>query len=247
MIREVASASATTAVERLVAFLLDDAGTDALALEVNGWLTASRRFRAFADAHRDKIRKKLRRASDAEARRDVRTELRVASLLLAERAVELAFEASGPAGGPDFTIAMAGQRPVNLEVTRLRRPPEPEHIGRAVLAKLRQLPPGVPNVLLLATETGGVRPGAPEAAIWALRARADAKDEAFFARHGFVGGRGFYDRFLRLGAILVWAEGAADPLVPWENRSARIAVPPRTWRAIMAGLEGARVGRRGMC
>ena len=76
-----------------------------------GWLSGSKRFRAFAEAHRDKIRKKLRGAADAEARRDVRAELRVAHLLLADRHIELAFEAYGSTNrGPDFTVAYRGER-----------------------------------------------------------------------------------------------------------------------------------------
>ena len=39
------------------------------------WLAGSARFRAFAEVHRDKIRKKLRGATDAEALRDVRETL----------------------------------------------------------------------------------------------------------------------------------------------------------------------------
>jgi len=45
-------------------------------------------------------------------------------------------------------------------------------------------------------------------AIRALRSRADAKDEPYFAGRGFDGSRGFYDRFLRLGAVFVLCEGA---------------------------------------
>jgi hypothetical protein len=66
-----------------------------MAAELLGWLAGAPRFRAFAEAHRDKMWKKLRRASDAEALRDVRAELRAAHLLLADRRIELAFEAYG--------------------------------------------------------------------------------------------------------------------------------------------------------
>ena len=65
--------------------------------ELAGWLASSARFRAFADAHRDKIRKKLRAASDAANRLDVRAELHVAHLLLADRRIDLAFEPGGSA------------------------------------------------------------------------------------------------------------------------------------------------------
>jgi hypothetical protein len=80
-----------------------------MAEELVGWLAASARFRAFAEAHRDKIRKRLRTAADAEALRDVRAELQVARLLLADRRVELAFEPYGAGkAGPDFTVIYRG-------------------------------------------------------------------------------------------------------------------------------------------
>ncbi len=111
-----------TSVERLALELFDGSLDDPVAEEVVGWLAESRRFRAFAEAHRDKIRKKLRGARDADARRDVRAELRVAHLLLADRRIELAFEAYGSGKpGPDFTVTFRGERAFNLEVTRLRR------------------------------------------------------------------------------------------------------------------------------
>lgn len=107
----------------LLAHLVSDPDGHPLADELRGWLAGSSRFRRFADIHRDKIRKKLRTAADDEALRDVRAELRVAHLLLADRRTGLDFEALGSAtGGPDFTIRVASERPMNVEVTRLRRP-----------------------------------------------------------------------------------------------------------------------------
>ena len=229
----------STGVEELVAFLIDGAPADPLALELAPWLAGGPRFRAFVTVYRDKVRKKLRGARDTEARLDVRAELRVAHLLLAEPRIDLAFEASGSAsGGPDFALTHRG-RILNLEVTRLRRPAQPVSAGRALLAKLRQLPPSVPNAVLLATHAAGSDPLAVDVAAKALRARADAQDDAFFARHGLLGSRGFYDRFLRLGAVLVWAEDAAgdNRVRLWVNRSARIGPPARTLRAVVACLQ----------
>ena len=97
-----------SAVEQLVAFLLDDAAGDPLAEELSGWLAASSRYRAFATTYRAKIRKKLRGARDAESRLDVRAELSVARLLLADERIALGFEVSGLAGGPDFAVTHRG-------------------------------------------------------------------------------------------------------------------------------------------
>ena len=74
-----------------------------MTVELIGWLAGSSRFRAFAGTYRDKIHKKLRNASDPEAARDVRAELQVARLLLADRRFEVAFEAYGSGKvGPDL-------------------------------------------------------------------------------------------------------------------------------------------------
>ena len=222
--------------ERLFAGVRDEG----LSVEVAAWLAGSSRFRAFAEAHRDKIRKKLRGTTDADARRDVRAELAVAYRLLEDRRIELAFEAYGSGKpGPDFSVAYRGERTFNLEVTRLRRPPDPVGLGRVLLTKLRQLPPSAPNALLVAVEgAGGADATDLDAAARALRARADAKDEAFFTARGFDGARAFYQRYLRLGAVLVWCEGADGEAraAHWTNRSARIAVSQPAIRACLRRL-----------
>jgi hypothetical protein len=224
-------------IQRLADHLFDGAA-DPMSVEAIAWLAGSARFRAFAEAHRDKIRKKLRSASDPESRRDVRAELAVAHAMLADPRFELAFEAYGATkGGPDFTVTYRGDRPFNLEVTRPRRIPGASGAG-PLLAKMRQLPPSVPNVVLVAIP--GDRAGAFDAgaAVRALRTRAEAKDDAFFASRGLAGTSEFNLRHLRLGAVLVFAEDAAgeDRADSWVNRAARIAVPERAIRACLACL-----------
>jgi hypothetical protein len=73
-----------------------------------------------------------------------------------------------------------------------------------------------------------------------IRARADARDEAFFASRGFGTPRGFYQRFLRLGGAFVFSEAASDDAraVLWMNRSARIELPSRAARACLNLLQG---------
>jgi hypothetical protein len=226
------------AVERLAHHLLDGAPRDPIAEDLIKWLAASPPFRAFVEAHRDKIRKKLRTAVDDEARRDVRTELQVAHLLLADRKVQLAYEAYGSGRvGPDLTVAYRA-RTFNLEVTRLRRLPNASGFGMTLLAKLRQLPPSVPNAVLVAIEGDTAEALDVATATHGLRFRADGKDETFFARRGFDGTRGFYERFLRLGAVLVWCEDATGDAraALWSNRSARIALPEQALRACVRCL-----------
>ncbi len=233
--------SPATAVERLARYLHAEADTDPLADELAGWLAGSPRFRRFAEAHRDKIRKKLRSAGDVEARRDVRAELRTAHLLLADRRIELAFEAYGSTrGGPDFTVSFRGERTFNLEVTRLRGSPEAATYGGPLLAKLRQLPPSVPNAVLIAIEGKAAAALDVAGATRTLRARADAKDDPFFTGRGLQDSRGFYQRYLRLGAVFIACEDSAGEAGAslWTNPSARIAVPERAMRACLACLRG---------
>jgi hypothetical protein len=212
---------------------------DQIAAELLGWMAGSARFRAFAEANRDKIWKKLRRATDAEALRDVRAELRAAQLLLADRRIELAFEAYGSGKvGPDFTVTFRGTQRFNLEVTRLRRVPDTTGFAWPLLAKLRQLPPSAPNALLVAIDGPSAEALDVAAATRTLRSRADAKDESFFADRGFAGTRGFYERYLRLNAVVVWCDGAPGDAraALWTNRSARIAMPERAAQACLQCL-----------
>ena len=230
-----------TLAERLAQDLFDRDPRSPMANELLGWLTGSQRFRAFAESNRDKVRKKLRSAADADALRDVRAELLVARLLLADRRIELAFEAYGSGKvGPDFTATYRGMRTFNLEVTRLRRAPVSTGTGAPLLAKLRQLPPSAPNAVLVAIEGDTADALDVAALVRELRSRADAKDEAFFVQRGFEGTRGFYERYLRLSAVLVRCEDAAGDAraALWTNRSARMAMPERAARASVQCLRG---------
>ena len=214
-------------------------GADWMATDLTDWLATSPRFRSFAQTHRDKIRKKLRGAADVEARRDLRAELRTAHHLLADRRIELAFEAYGSGkAGPDFTVTFRGERGFNLEVTRLRRTPDATSYGGVLLAKLRQFPPSVPNALLIAVDGERADAAGVDEAVRALRARADRKDEAFFVERGLGGTRWFFERVARLGAVFVLSEAAQGEgrASLWVNRTARMALSPRAARACLVAF-----------
>jgi hypothetical protein len=234
-------------VERLVNQLFDAAPESAMTDELAAWLAESRRFRVFVEANRDKVRKKLRGATDAEAMRDVRTELRVARLLLADRRIELAFEPYGSStGGPDFALTFRAHRAFNLEVTRRRPGSRSGADSGALLAKLRQLPPSVANVVLVAAQDDRAEPLDVSAAIRSIEARANAGDDRFFTERGLDGIRGFHQRYLRLGAVIAWFEGQhREPQASrWVNRSARIPVPEPAVLAVLACLHGEALGKR---
>jgi hypothetical protein len=234
---------ASRSIARLAADLVGPAaGAAALRIELTAWLASSPRFRRFATTHAAKIHKKIRGARDADALRDVRAELIVARRLLADRRFDLTFEPHGSGrGGPDLAVAHRGRPAFELEVTRRREPVTTESLAGIVLGKLRQLGPGIANLLLIAVETEPAAEVDAAAAVRLLRARADARDEPFLAPRGFATSRAFYDRFLRLGGVVVWVDrGDAAPLVRlWINGSARIKVPPALGRAVLGALSAA--------
>lgn len=224
-------------VERLAGFLLDGGVETPLGEELQRWMTRSARFRRFAELNQDKIRKKLRGAVGADSRRDVRAELNVARLLLADKRIDLEFEAYGSGNaGPDFTAALGGER-FNIEVTRIRGDARTCGFG-TILAKIRQLPPSVANAVVLSIEGSDATAYDVGASIAVLRARADSADEALFNARGFNGSRGFRERLARLGAAYVFAEdgGGEARASSWHNSSARIAFPARANRACLACL-----------
>jgi len=172
------------------------------------------RFAMFVATHQDKIRKKLRGQRDEPGQCDVAFELIVAHRLLTGHSCALAYEmyAAGKTRGPDFTATYKGHLAVNVEVRRLRGMVTPARLGDALVAKLRQLPTGMPNVVVFGAD--GARSTLPEPGAGAvgLRVRAEAHDSAFFARHGFADASAFFRAFLRLSAVALlapWDEGAS--------------------------------------
>jgi len=171
-------------------------------------------LRAFTAANAPKIRKKARSAAGDEERRDLRCELAVAAVL-ADRRSPLIYEPLAAAGrrGPDFLLRHKGHTDVYVEVSRLRPPrgAERDPAGRlaAVLCgKLDQLVAGAPNLLVLVSDDGPFDAAAIGAAIQALRRRAEARDDAFFAFRGLAGARAFLQALPRLSALLAVAPAA---------------------------------------
>jgi hypothetical protein len=154
-----------------------------LQAELGEWIENSPRFGAFVSANQDKVRKKLSTSDDQEHRLDVRAELLVAALLVADRRFEVGFEAYGARRlGPDLTVTFRANQRFNLEVTRLRPAPDAGDAGTDLIAAQAQPgnahnepggPPSDPAVARLANIiTGKVRqlPGeSPNALLLAAR------------------------------------------------------------------------------
>jgi hypothetical protein len=196
------------------------------------------RFRAFAEGNRDKIRKKARGALAGGARLDLRAELHVAALLLADRRMELGFEAYGAGNrGPDFTVTYRAGRPFNVEVTRRELDGLDGTLGPSIVAKLRQFPPSRSNLLVVAVDGVAAAPD-PGPPLHDLRARADRGDDAPFRARGLDGASAFHAGMLRLAAVVTWAEAGAGGgrVASWSNAGARIPLPEPTLRAVVAAL-----------
>lgn len=217
--------------EELLAAIFGDSGAEP-AVRCLAWMLDEPRFATFLQRHREKIRKKARTASGAEGLRDLLAELQTAHHLLRERRFDLAYEAYAAAKtrGPDFTVTYKGHILFNVEVKRVRTAAlqpsafEP-HLVDALCAKLRQMPPSMPNVLLIVAEH------APEdtdlaAVLRRLLARAERADAALFARYGFGGTRDFFAAIRRLSAVMVrhTSGTAASPL--WQNPQAHHPLHP---------------------
>jgi hypothetical protein len=221
----------------------------ALQSELGHWLEDSSRFRDFVIAHQDKVRKKLS-TSDEESRLDVRAELRVAYLILAERRFELSFEAYGARRlGPDLTVTFRTNQRFNLEVTRLRATGDVANeeagagvarLANVVCGKLRQLPGDVPNALVITTRGLTLSEESLAAATRQLKLHADQKDDAFFARRGLKTARDFYAQYLHLGGIFGLDEATAPPSAVFStNREARHPLPREAVAALIACLSAA--------
>jgi hypothetical protein len=216
--------------------------------ELGRWLESSPRFRTYLAHNQDKVRKKLGRSStdDEESRLDVRAELLVAYLLLADRRFELAFEAYGAHQlGPDLTVTFRANQRFNLEVTRIRSSAseaadsghdgelQAQRLANVIAGKLRQLPGDIPNGLVITARGLAFTEESLAAATRLLKAHSDRKDDAFFARRGLENARNFYARYLHLSGVFVLDEAAA---VFSANREARNPLPREVVVALSACL-----------
>jgi hypothetical protein len=221
--------------------------------ELGHWLENRPRFRAFITANQDKVRKKLTTASDEESRLDVRSELHVAYLILADRRFELSFEAYGARRlGPDLTVTFRANQRFNLEVTRLRavvdaRPageepgPAIARLANVITGKLRQLPGDVPNALVISTQGLALSEAHVAAAARLLKMYSNQQDDLFFARRGFFRARDFSAHYRGLSGVFVLDEVTGPPGVVFTaNREARHPLPKEAVAGLTVCLTSAR-------
>lgn len=208
------------------------------------WLTSSARFRAFLTANKEKVRKKVRGVSDSESMVDLQLELDTAYHLLLDRRYILEYEKylAGKMRGPDFTVTVRDKGSFNAEVKRLRSAGEFRQWADAICDKLDQMPPSIPNILLVGTEQVARKSINAEQAMTRLRRLAEAGDEGVFTSRGLPSARAFLRDSLRLSGVLhhsQWSDEAGGQASLWLNAQARRPLPASEQKALLLCLTAA--------
>ena len=151
--------------------------------------------------------------------------------LLADRRVELAYERylANKMRGPDFTVTFKGHIIFNVEVRRLRAPVRAAKFDAVICEKLRQMPSGAVNVLLVGADASAASELDTATTMKRLVQRAEAKQDDFFIERGFRDARDFLHAFQRLSGQVVranWYDTHASTSALWLNPQARRPLPP---------------------
>lgn len=225
----------------LLAYLFG-ASDEPIVARCGAWLAASARFRAFLVANKDKARKKIRGITDSESMRDLQLELDTAYHLLLDRRYSLEYEKylAGKTRGPDFTVTIHDKGAFNVEVKRLRSAGEFRHWADAICDKLDQMPPSIPNVLLVGTEQPARKSIDAAQAMARLRRLADAKDEGVFTSRGLPDARAFLRASARLSGALQhsqWGDEPGGQASLWLNPQAKHPLPASEQQALVRCFE----------
>ena len=226
-------------IDELLKYLFDGK-PHLLAAPMATWLASSRRFTAFVNTFRNKIRKKLRSTQEMERLLDLRLELETAYLLLQERSLSLVYEppTGGQSRAPDFAVTYTTSTSFMVEVTRglaqaqeLEPPPQVapirslagEWLADMVCSKLSQLLPKHTNILLVGVESPWLTQDSLRAAMLNLQQRAERNDAAIVQRNGFRDRAHFFQHYQRLSELLVRGPRlqADEPLIGWVNPQAK--------------------------
>ena len=208
------------------------------------WMGASRRFRAFAEQYKSKIRAKLRTAGDADALHDLLFELEIAQWLLREKRFTLAYESQSVrvAPGPDFTVTFTTKVQFHVEVTRIRatyteEPGAPvksdlagSKVFYVILGKLGQIKADAGNVLLIGLNPSPIREADLDEITKQMKLRVENNDQALLARAHLQTPRDFFKQYHALsGVLLYFTPTVATPMSPllWLNKAAKYPLLPQ--------------------
>ena len=244
-------------VDELLTYLFDGQA-HLLAPEMETWLASSRRFAAFVNSFRDKIRKKLRTTQEQETLLDLRLELETAYLLLQEQRLSLVYEPPcGQSRCPDFAVTFTTRLTFMVEITRTRglqkgsnaqdldqsMPPSDipspiqakgDSLADTICSKLGQLIPQRSNLLLVGVEALHLTQSDIHAAMLRVQQRAERNEPAFWQRYRFRDRADFFRYYQRLSEVLVREpQLQGDALVvAWINPQARYPLPSQVRTAL---------------
>jgi len=231
-------------VNELISYLFD--GQPHLLTEpMTSWLTSSRRFAAFVNAHHTKIRKKLRVDQGEENIRDLQLELETAYLLLRERSLSLTYEPQHPDLGrsPDFAVSFTTSLVFMVEVTRLR-PAQSQLTPGGTLSsdrftdmlcsKLGQLLPQRSNLLLVGVEAPPLADYDLGATMLRIQQRAEGNDSTIIHKHGFHDRADFFSHYQRLSGLLIRGIPlqAGETVLIWDNPQTKYPLPSKVHTAL---------------
>lgn len=224
-------------VDELQAYLFDGK-PHSLAPDMAKWLASSRRFTAFVETFRDKIRKKLRTTQDPQTLQDLRLELETAYLLLQEQPFSLVYEPQcGQKRCPDFAVAFTTRLTFMVEITRLRSvllPDQPfttaagvEPLADTICSKLGQMLPGQSNVLIVGVDSLHLTQSDLQAVMLRIQQRAERSDPSFWQRYRLKDRADFFRHYQRLSEVFVRGLHlqADAPVVEWVNPQAKDPLP----------------------
>ncbi len=212
----------------------------AFAAEFGEWVRGSRRFKAFATEHRNKLRAKLKNARDEASVLDVRAEVETAALLLREPRFEVEYETytAQKRRGPDFTVTFKTHTPFNVEVRRVRvvelfddaldLDAVASKLMWVLCAKVGQMPPSIVNLLWLTSERA-ITEGDLNSAMIRLQRAAELKVEDYFTRRGFASAADFLKQYRQLSGVVLHQAGGNRVCL---NTLARHPTPPEIVTAI---------------
>lgn len=241
----------TNGLMMLIRELLEDLFGDAshpLRETMQTWLSTSRRFAGFVEENGSKIRKKLHVRTDPDSLSDLKLELETAYCLMSDRAFSMVYEpgVAGRKSGPDFAVTYTTSLRFMLEVTRtqafdagsLLSDAAPDRLAAVACGKLRQLVPGVVNVLLIGARLDGLELTQLPDSMIRLQRHAEQADRKFFSQYGYASRSDFFAHYQRLSEIVV-RDIAASPnamVVAWSNPQARQKMPSKIRTALHRSL-----------
>jgi hypothetical protein len=222
-----------------------------LAAPMVTWLSSSRRFTAFVQTNRDKIRKKVRVTAEPESILDFQLELGTAYWLLQERALNVVYEPEGHGRTrtPDFAVTFTTSTTFMVEVTRFRTPvlataDDPTNLlttrlADTICSKLGQLLPQSSNIILVGVETPILPQIDLPVMMRQLQQQAERNEPMIIQRHQFRDRADFFQQYRRLSELLIRATETQTgnlPLLTWSNPQATHPLPAKVRTVLYPNL-----------